>query len=134
MRRTFLLEPGPLPDSHWTLLGLPRRVRRSSACPCRCVCGKKRWVLVSTLRDGTSRSCGCRRGTGGKCLPPQLLTHNGETLPLSEWARRTGLHKEVIRQRLRLGWPPAEALAVPVRGRRVAELPAPAPGCETPSP
>ena len=40
-----------------------------------------------------------------------LLTFNGETLPISEWAERTGLGKTTIRQRIHRGWPVADALS-----------------------
>ncbi len=49
--------------------------------------------------------------------PPQkraVITFNGETLPLLEWSRRTGLAPWVLRTRLRAGWSPARALTEPV--------------------
>ncbi len=41
------------------------------------------------------------------------LTHNGERLPLPEWARRTGLPRRLIWERLTRGWPIAQALTTP---------------------
>lgn len=41
---------------------------------------------------------------------PRPLTHNGQTLPVREWARRTGLHFNTILGRLRRGWTVADAL------------------------
>lgn len=41
------------------------------------------------------------------------LTFQGETLTQSEWARRTGLSKEVIHSRLKRGWSIEEALTTP---------------------
>jgi hypothetical protein len=38
------------------------------------------------------------------------VTFNGETLPVREWARRTGIHHSVILRRLRRGLSPEEAL------------------------
>lgn len=40
----------------------------------------------------------------------RMLTHNGETLILSEWSRRTGLAVDCISWRLRHGWSVAKAL------------------------
>jgi hypothetical protein len=39
-----------------------------------------------------------------------LLTHDGQSLPLREWSRRTGVHVSVIARRLKKGLPPAECL------------------------
>lgn len=38
------------------------------------------------------------------------LTYNGETLSISEWARRTGLSRSTIINRIEYGWPVAEIL------------------------
>ncbi len=38
------------------------------------------------------------------------LSFNGETLSIAEWARRTGLSRDAIRQRLSAGWPVDRAL------------------------
>jgi hypothetical protein len=48
----------------------------------------------------------------------RLITHNGETLCLAEWAERTGIGRTTIRKRLTLGWPVDRALTVGVGGRR----------------
>lgn len=44
----------------------------------------------------------------------KLLTFNGETLCMSEWAERTGIGSPTIRTRLVLGWSVADALTRPV--------------------
>ena len=41
----------------------------------------------------------------------RLITHNGETLPLVEWARRSGLHHMTISDRILRGWPLERALS-----------------------
>lgn len=41
----------------------------------------------------------------------QMLTFAGETLTWSQWSRRTGIEKSVIRQRARKGWPPDKILS-----------------------
>lgn len=46
-----------------------------------------------------------------------LLTHNGQTKTIAEWARETGLGRSTIEQRLRvLGWSAERALTTPHRG------------------
>lgn len=42
-----------------------------------------------------------------------FLTHNGETLCISEWARRVGMSRDTIAARIRLGWAIEAALTVP---------------------
>lgn len=46
------------------------------------------------------------------------LTHKGETLPLKEWAERTGIPYNTLRFRLRRGWSILRALTEPVQQRR----------------
>jgi hypothetical protein len=48
----------------WTVLG---GLRKQSPKPkaanqtlCQCQCGVKRWVIVNSLRNGHSTSCGCK--------------------------------------------------------------------------
>lgn len=45
----------------------------------------------------------------------RLLTHNGETLCLQEWAERLGLDPVSLAGRLRRGWPVSDALTKPPR-------------------
>lgn len=49
----------------------------------------------------------------------RLLTFANETLPITEWARRAGIHRHIISQRLRKGWTPERALTyrAPTDGR-----------------
>ena len=44
----------------------------------------------------------------------RLLTHNGETMPMSEWAERIGISLSSIHARLKLGWSVSEALDRPL--------------------
>lgn len=46
--------------------------------------------------------------------PDHLLTLDGVTLPIPEWARRTGLQKGTIANRLRRGWTVKAALTLPL--------------------
>lgn len=53
-----------------------------------------------------------------------LVTFNDETLSLAEWARRTGLKQETIRQRLHcLGWSAERALTTPTSANATPENP-----------
>lgn len=50
---------------------------------------------------------------------PRILTFKGESLPLTEWARRTGLHRETIRSRIdHQGWTVERALGKGVEDRQ----------------
>lgn len=44
------------------------------------------------------------------------LTYDGETLPLTEWASRTGVAYGTLKSRIRLGWPVQRILTAPKRG------------------
>jgi len=48
----------------------------------------------------------------------RLITHNGETLTMMQWSRRTGLSKHVIGRRLKAGWSVAKTLDTPPHGTR----------------
>lgn len=51
----------------------------------------------------------------------RLLTHGGETLSISDWAKRTGLSTTTITSRLdKLGWSVDRALTEPKKGRPLA--------------
>lgn len=43
----------------------------------------------------------------------RMLTVNGETQTLSEWARRLGVRCSVISYRLNAGWPVEKAVSLP---------------------
>lgn len=43
----------------------------------------------------------------------KLLTHKGITLSIAKWGRRLGVGRDLIRNRLKLGWSVAEALDTP---------------------
>ncbi len=47
-----------------------------------------------------------------------MLTHNGESLCLEDWAERTGIQNSTIRMRLKSGYSAEEALTLPVGGKR----------------
>ncbi len=47
----------------WTVLGGRRKQstqpKAAHQTRCQCACGTRRWVLVTGLRSGRTRSCGC---------------------------------------------------------------------------
>lgn len=47
----------------------------------------------------------------------RLLTMNGETHTMTEWAEVTGISRETIQRRLQRGWTVEKALTVPVHRR-----------------
>lgn len=47
----------------------------------------------------------------------QLITHSGETLCLTDWANRIGIHPDTLRARLRQGWEIYAAISTPSLGR-----------------
>ncbi len=48
----------------------------------------------------------------------RMLTHNGETMCVSEWARHIGIPVQSLWNRLRCGWDDARALTTPLAIRR----------------
>lgn len=48
----------------------------------------------------------------------RLITAFGKTQCIAAWAEETGIPSPTIRKRLKLGWPPEEALITPVGQRR----------------
>lgn len=45
----------------WTVLDVRESKRNKQECLCRCKCGAERWVRLSALTSGLSKSCGCLR-------------------------------------------------------------------------
>lgn len=50
--------------------------------------------------------------TAGRFEGRSQITHEGLTLSISEWSRRTGIRKDTLAWRLRHGWPPSRALTL----------------------
>lgn len=48
----------------------------------------------------------------------RLLSYRGETLHIAEWSRRTGLSRETIWHRLKIGWSVEKAITTPITRRR----------------
>lgn len=62
--------------------------------------------------DGNYCPDNCRFVTRTKnmrnCRSNRLLTFEGQTQPVSEWAEQTGMNADTIRSRLRRGWTPEQ--------------------------
>lgn len=49
-----------------------------------------------------------------------LITHDGQTCTIAEWARKTGIPREVLKDRIcRYGWEYDRALTTPVRKHKI---------------
>lgn len=73
------------------------------------------------------RAANCRWATPSEqarnTRATRLLTHNGQTMPLPDWARVIGVHPVTLINRLRRGWQLNEALSVPKCAPGLAKSP-----------
>lgn len=44
----------------WTVIGNPERINNHTYWSCLCVCGTEKKLPMTTLKSGTSKSCGCK--------------------------------------------------------------------------
>jgi hypothetical protein len=96
----FFADMGPRPSPQYTM----ERVRNMDGySPDNCV-----W--------GTAVDQGRNRRTN------HMLTLHGDTLCITEWAHRTGIHKATLRSRKLRQWSDEEALTTPVRGHNTLSL------------
>lgn len=87
----FLSDMGPAPLAH----SLERNDNEQGYAPDNC-----RWATQNAQCNNT------------RCN--HLLTHNGKTLNLTQWAKLIGIHYTTLRARLDRGWPISLALSAPV--------------------
>lgn len=97
---TFVADMGPRPTPKHTV----ERIRNNGPyAPTNC-----RWATHAEQKLNTRRS--------------RVITFRGKTLPVTEWARRVGLHPATVFTRLRNGCSPDVALtAAPIRGHVVGK-------------
>jgi hypothetical protein len=62
--------------------------------------------------------CGRRTWNGKDKRKNLLITVNGKTLRLSEWAKESGLSAQVIHHRLKVGWTDEQAVTIPAGGHK----------------
>ena len=88
------------------VIGLAGFIGKGTVWLCRCRCGKQFIVSGASLKHGDRATCGCRRKPKQR-RPKSVITHgkrlitaNGETLSLTEWAKRIGISREAMRTRM----------------------------------
>lgn len=72
---------------------------------------KRGWTVEQALTE--------RSGQRDK-VRQRLLTLNGETRNIAQWAKKTGLRRNCIEKRLQLGWSIEDTLTIPAGGKRAA--------------
>ena len=73
---------------------------------CKCDCGKECEVYNYNLLRGNTKSCGC--------LMERLITFNGKTQNMSEWAREIRVPYTTLAKRFSRGWSVEKALTQPL--------------------
>lgn len=74
----------------WTVVEDRPRIRRKFACLCRCECGQERVLVMSTVANGGSKSCGCRMTRNGEKLVKDMVGLRFGRLLVVERAGSTG--------------------------------------------
>jgi hypothetical protein len=88
---------------------------------CRCDCGIETIVKSSSLRSGQTKSCGCLR----REVSPRnqkigtLITFDGETRNIAQWARELKMSCSTLRVRLQKGWSVERALTTPTKTQMI---------------
>jgi hypothetical protein len=84
----------------------------------RCDCGTEFETQSCGLVGGKTRSCGCLNSeylTAKNKENSMILTYDGKSQRVSEWADELGIKSRTIWRRLGRGWTTERALATPVR-------------------
>lgn len=76
---------------------------------CQCECGGQIEVSITKLHKKDVRTCGC----GHK---PAMLTAQGRTMHLKEWAKETGISYATLAARVRNGWDPERIVSAGLGG------------------
>lgn len=73
-------------------------------------------------KNGDYKPSNCRWATmlqqGRNSRKNRLVAHDGEILPISVWAERTGINRSTIQERLNRGWTATSAITTPVKRRK----------------
>lgn len=96
--KTFLADMGERPSKDFTL---DRKDTNGPYCKDNC-----RWASKREQQNN-------RRNT-------KFLTANGETLPIADWARRIGVHRVRLWNRVRIGWSDHDVVNTPLPDRSIA--------------
>jgi hypothetical protein len=83
-----------------------------------CIGKGKSWISDDPDPE-RCRWCGRRTWNGQDLRHKRLVTANGKTQRISEWAKETGIEVRTIRARLRLRWTEDDAVNTPTRERKV---------------
>ena len=77
---------------------------------CECKCGNTVVVRVPSLLNGSTTSCGCYRDEKRARQAGTLLTMDGESRPLAQWARIKGISYGALMKRIERGETPVDAI------------------------
>jgi hypothetical protein len=89
-------------------------------CTCELAGCKKSWMSDDSCPE-RCRWCGRRTWNGQDLRRKHLITAKGKTQQVSAWAKETGISKQTIQARLRLGWSESDAVTIPVGERPKAK-------------
>lgn len=77
---------------------------------CRCDCGNQKIVSGNTLKQQTSKSCGCLCKESAMKTHTRVITINNKLKTLKEWSNISSTSYNTITSRLHRGWSPKEAV------------------------
>lgn len=82
---------------------------------CRCACGNERVFTSTNVLAGGTKSCGCLKseGTAERCRRrATVVTVGSGKHKIQDIAADTGIRKETLRQRIKSGYTPEQAIAL----------------------
>ena len=78
------------------------------------------WISRDPMVPERCNWCGCRTWNGNDKRKNVLLTANGKTQRISEWVKETGISKQLIGHRIKMGWTDEDALTPVGKGKPLA--------------